>query len=65
MSKYVDALKEERDACLRAGKKDRVRAIEAELARLGEAPKEQVIETASLDPQVEVARRSPAKKKKA
>jgi hypothetical protein len=37
-SDYVRALKEEREACERAGKPDRVKAIDAELRRVSGAP---------------------------
>lgn len=37
---YVRALNEERDQCERAGKKERVKAIDAELARVGGKPAE-------------------------
>lgn len=37
---YVEALKVEREGYVRAGKTDRVKAVDAELARFDAAPKE-------------------------
>lgn len=65
MDKYVEALKEEREACFRRGKMDRVAAIDAELARFEKPKKDPEIETASITPPVEMAKRGPAKKKQA
>lgn len=52
MHKYVEALKEERHACVRAGKHDRVASIDELLAALGAAPE---VEVAAVAVDAEVA----------
>jgi hypothetical protein len=47
-SAYGAALRIERQGCVETGQQDRVAAIDAELARIGEADAAPVIESASL-----------------
>lgn len=59
---YVAALKREREHYAQSGRKDRVSAVDAELARLGSKPEPVKVETAAAEAPETTARPRAARK---